>query len=236
MAETIADKIILFNSTVDFKGKLPNGISIMNPFKESKTALSISNEFYRKFYSDDNKRTLILGINPGRLGAGVTGIPFTDTKRLEEYCDMSFPDLHSHEPSSVFIYDMINSYGGPRAFYNRFYINSVCPLGFVIQKANGKSVNYNYYDTKELQSKVEPFIIKNIKHQIDIGMNTQECFILGTGKNYSYFSKLNEKHTFFEKVTALEHPRYVIQYKSKFKGTYIDKYIKLLDQNRSDDR
>ena len=200
----------------------------MNPFKESETALKISSQFYRKYYSDNVKRTLILGINPGRLGAGVTGIPFTDTKRLEEFCGMSFPNLHSHEPSSVFIYELISAYGGPEKFYQQFYINSVCPLGFLIRKANGKNVNYNYYDKKELQEKVEPFIIENIKHQISIGMHTDECYVLGTGKNYKYFESLNRIHGFFQKVTALEHPRYIIQYKSKSKSSYIEKFLELL--------
>ena len=86
MPETIADKIIKFNSTIEYTGKLPPRISVMNPFKESDTALKVSNQFYKKYYSDTNKRTLILGINPGRLGAGITGIPFTDTKRLKEPC------------------------------------------------------------------------------------------------------------------------------------------------------
>ncbi len=31
-------------------------------------------------------RYLILGINPGRFGGGITGIPFTDPIRLQNIC------------------------------------------------------------------------------------------------------------------------------------------------------
>jgi hypothetical protein len=36
---------------------------------------------------------------------------------------------------------------------------------------------------------------------------------------------LNKEHGFFNKVIALEHPRYIIQYKSKQMQEYIVKYI-----------
>ena len=30
--------------------------------------------FYSKYYSDSNERILVLGINPGRFGSGITGM------------------------------------------------------------------------------------------------------------------------------------------------------------------
>ncbi len=84
--KTFADRVIEFNQSLDFKGELPEGISIMNPFRGSDAILSVSSAFYKKFYNDPNPRHLILGINPGRFGGGVTGIPFTDTKRLTNEC------------------------------------------------------------------------------------------------------------------------------------------------------
>ncbi len=83
---TFAQKVIQFNNQLDFKGTLPPGINIMNPYKENGQASRIMNEFYTKYYNDDNKRHLILGINPGRFGSGVTGVAFTDSKRLKSVC------------------------------------------------------------------------------------------------------------------------------------------------------
>jgi len=223
--KTFADKIISFNKKIVFEGSLPKNISIMNPFKENEEALEISSKFYKKFYDDFEKRFLILGINPGRFGAGVTGVPFTDTKRLMDECGLQFSGKSTHEPSATFIYEMINAFGGTQKFYSKFYIHSICPLGFTITNGKGKEVNYNYYDSKELTDAVYDFIIENIKKQIGFGVSTDICFCFGTGKNEQFLKKINEEFYFFKKIIALEHPRYIMQYKSKSKPDYIDKYL-----------
>lgn len=223
--KNFADKIISFNKNIVFEGSLPKNISIMNPFKENKEAVLISTKFYKKFYSDTNKRHLILGINPGRFGAGVTGVPFTDTKRLLDECGLKFGGKPTHEPSATFVYEMINAYGGVQKFYAKFYIHSVCPLGFTIINGKGKEINYNYYDSKELTNSVYDFIIENIKNQISLGINTDVCFCFGTGKNVNFLRKINEEFHFFKKIVPLEHPRFIMQYKSKSKQFYLDKYL-----------
>ena len=169
---TFADKVIQFNKQLDFKGDLPPGISIMNPFKENPQVNILMEQFYKKFYNDDNKRHIILGINPGRFGGGVTGIPFTDSKRLKSVCDINYDGKETHEPSSVFVYDVIEAFGGAAKFYKHFYINSICPLGFTATGQNGKEINYNYYDSKALTAAVYDFIIENIKKQIALGIDT----------------------------------------------------------------
>ncbi|MCW3091298.1 MAG: glycosylase family protein [Ferruginibacter sp.] len=223
--ETFAEKVIAFNSELDFTGSLPAGISMMNPFKEDKTILPLSAEFYKKYYHDHRPRHIILGINPGRFGGGVTGIPFTDTKRLKEKCHISYHGKETHEPSSVFVYEAIDAYGGAEAFYRNFYINSICPLGFTATGINRKEINHNYYDSKELTAAVYDFIIQSIQKQINFGVKTDICFCFGNGKNEKFLRALNEEKNFFQKIIALEHPRFIMQYKSKTKQLYIDKYV-----------
>lgn len=202
----------------------------MNPFKENENAMRISSEFYKKFYNDFNKRHIIFGINPGRFGAGITGVPFTDTKRLLSECGIEFSGIKTHEPSATFVYNVINHFGNAKNFYARFYIQSLCPLGFTIINEKGKEINYNYYDSKELADLMYDFIISNIKKQIRIGVNTDVCFLFGTGKNEKFFRKINDEFHFFKKIIPLEHPRYIMQYKSKSKQMYIDKYLKAFDE------
>jgi hypothetical protein len=223
---TLAERIIEFNRTLDFKGELPQGINIMNPFKGNGDILTVSSTFYRKYYNDNNPRHLILGINPGRFGAGVTGIPFTDTKRLTNACGLSYSGKETHEPSSVFVYEVIEAYGGVEKFYHDFYINSISPLGFTISDEKGNEKNYNYYDSKELTEKMFPFMVDNISKQIALGMKTDICFCFGTGKNEKFLRLLNDQYGFFKSIVALEHPRFVMQYKAKSKPAYIEKYIK----------
>ena len=228
--ETFADKVIAFNKNLHLEARLPEGIRVMNPFTENPEALSTSSAFYRKFYNDNRKRHILLGINPGRFGAGVTGIPFTDTKRLAEKCGLHIDGIHTHEPSSVFVYEMIDAYGGVKSFFKDFYINSPSPLGFVITNKKGKEVNYNYYDSKALQDAVEPFIMESVRAHISKGIHTDVAFVMGSGKNYKYLTRLNEKEHFFERLIPLEHPRYIMQYRSKHKDQYIDKYMQAFRQ------
>src|SRR5580698_2224499 len=133
----------------------------MNPFKENPDVNTLMEQFYKKFYNDDLRRHLILGINPGRFGGGVTGIPFTDSKRLQSACGISYSGRETHEPSSVFVYETIDAFGGAEKFYKSFYINSICPLGFTSMQENGREVNHNYYDSKELTAAVYDFIMES---------------------------------------------------------------------------
>lgn len=212
-------------ANVHFEGRLPDGIGIMNPYRESADIRLICESFYRKYYNDHKPRTLILGINPGRLGAGATGIPFTDTKRLNCHCGIIWEKFSTHEPSSVFMYTMIDAYGGPEKFYGDFYINSVFPLCFVKSEAGKKAVNYNYYDSPALEQAVRPLILQNLQKQIEIAGKNEICFCLGSGKNYKYLADLNDKFHFFNRIIPLEHPRFIMQYKLRSMDLYIADYI-----------
>lgn len=218
----------LFNLKFD-KSILPADFKVMNPYNESisEEITQAIKAFYGKYYKDHKRRRLILGINPGRLGAGSTGIPFTDTKRLDQYCGISLSSVYTHEPSSVFMYNMMDAYGGHEQFYKDFYITSTVPLGFISVKG-GKEININYYDNKLLENALESYIVENLLFQLSFGIKSQEVYCLGTGKNFAYLQKLNEKHRIFGKITPLEHPRYIMQYKAKQLPDYIDKYLRIL--------
>lgn len=227
---TFAEKVIEFNSNLQLEASLPPGIGVMNPFRENEFAMRISSAFYRKYYIDSKKRNIILGINPGRLGAGVTGVPFTDTKRMESECGIPVTEVSTHEPSSVFVYKFIAAYGGVEAFYRDFYINSVSPLGFLKHRDNGKHVNYNYYDSAKLRNAVTPFICDTLEKQLRFGINRKIAFSLGSGKNFDFLNALNSEKGYFEKIIPLEHPRYIMQYKSKFQDDYIQKFVALFNE------
>ena len=71
---------------------------------------------------------------------------------------------------------------------------------------------------------VKDFMIESLKKHISLGLDTDEVFILGK-KNADFIKKLNKEAHLFDKMTVLEHPRYIQQYKSKEKQLYIDKYL-----------
>lgn len=226
-ALTIGQRIIAFNKSLQYTGKLPEGFAVLNPYLDNPETLQVMTSFYDKYYNDEEPRKFIIGINPSRHGAGVTGVPFTDTKHLENDCGIPMLSARTHEVSSVFVYDMIAQYGGVAAFYKDYYINSPFPLAIVRKNAQGNWLNANYYDDPELFALTREYMIETLKKHIALGLDTNEVYILGK-KNATFLEKLNKEASLFKKMVVLEHPRYIEQYKSKEKQLYIDKFITLL--------
>lgn len=224
MAKTFADKVIQFNETLHYSGKLPKGFQVLNPYMDNPETMEVMRKFYYKYYNDNVKRKFIIGINPSRHGAGVTGVPFTDTKRLESVCGIKMKSAYTHEVSSVFLYDMIAEYGGAAAFYSNFYINSPFPLAIVRETKDGKWLNANYYDDPTLFKMVKDFMIESLKQHLSIGLYSSEVYVLGK-KNADFIQILNKEAELFKRISVLEHPRFIQQYKSKEKQHYIEKYI-----------
>jgi hypothetical protein len=126
--KTWADNLFHFYTNLQLFD-LPDDIKWLYPQKD-KAVQNILKDFLNKYYGDSYKRTLLLGINPGRHGAGITGINFTASKQLREDCRVQNP-FKGSELSAEFIYKVIHAYGRVQKFYGDFFIGSVCPLGFV---------------------------------------------------------------------------------------------------------
>jgi len=214
----LAESIINFYRSLD-PPRLPKGIDILFPQK-SEEVMKVVKTFFYKFYNDTHPRRLIFGINPGRFGAGTTGINFTAPKQLKEMCGIDHCFKSQTELSAEFIYESIQAFGGIKNFYENYFITSVSPLGFV---TNG--LNLNYYDDKNLQQAVTPFIISSIQKQIALGFKTDFCICIGGDKNLKFFSSLNKEYKFFDEIVPLPHPRFIMQYRRKQKENYIQQYL-----------
>jgi hypothetical protein len=221
-SSTWAEHLFSFYSRLAPPEKLPGNIEWLYPQKDPEV-MTIVAQFLHKFYNDANPRRLLLGINPGRFGAGVTGVNFTAPRQLAEQCGIAHAFKNQTELSAEFIYAMINAYGGTEKFYSTFFIGSVCPLGFV---QNGK--NLNYYDDKELLKTVEPFIINSIETLLDFRVDREVCFSIGGEKNYKYLISLNKRFEWFENIVALPHPRFIMQYRRKKIEQFIQQYLQLI--------
>lgn len=217
-----ADKILAFYKELNPDFRLEKGIEIMNPFTDPR-GWSYTTQFYQRFYSDNKKRKLVFGINPGRFGAGITGVPFTDPIRLANVCaiDNDFPK--KAELSSIFVYDVVERYGGPQAFFGDVFITALSPLGYTL---HGK--NLNYYDDPQLLRDTEPFIIDCIRKQISMLHSEPVAYCLGEGTNFKIFNRLNERFRFFEQIIPLPHPRWIMQYRRKQMDEFAERYVSRL--------
>ncbi len=214
---TFGQNVIKFYNDLTEPKDLPEGVEVLFPFKkdEVKKAIRI---FNKSFFDDNNPRTFLIGINPGRLGGGVTGIPFTDPLRLESTLGSCNTFDKKRELSSDFIYQMIEHLGGVNSFYSQFYFTSVSPVGFVKE---GK--NLNYYDIPALEDAWEGYMVKHFNEQISFGAN-KVAFSLCQCKNIAFLKKFNAKHKFFDEIRPLPHPRWVMQYRLKRLPEFLDLY------------
>jgi hypothetical protein len=198
-----------------------NGVEIINPYGKEDVR-KITAKFFEKFYNDNEKRIFVFGINPGRFGGGVTGISFTDPIALKKYCGIENSLGERRELSSKFVYSVINEFGGASKFFAKFFLGAVFPLAIV---KDGK--NYNYYDSKILFETLKSYLLYSLEKQFELGAEKSVIISLGK-KNADYIVKLNEKAKLFDKIVYLEHPRYIMQYKSKQADFYIEKYLRTL--------
>jgi hypothetical protein len=219
---TWAENLFNYYTNLNPPSLLPEDIQWLYP-QQQKEIKNILWQFLKKFYSDKQKRTLVLGINPGRYGAGITGVNFTAPKQLKEFCGIDHSSKNS-ELSAEFIYQVILKDGGVKEFYQKFFIGSVCPLGFV---QHGK--NLNYYDSKELLKTIEPFIVQSIQQLASFNFQKDKCFCVGGEKNCRYLVKLNERYHWFKEIVPLPHPRFIMQYKRKYLQDYIQLYLEVLN-------
>lgn len=227
---TRAEAILHWYDQLELKVQLPEHIRELNPYidmpKGTRNALET---YYHRFYGDEKPRELILGINPGRLGAGTTGIPFTDTPALASI-GIENPDLKTTETSADFVWKVVEAYGGADAFFGKFFIGAVSPLGFIQLNNKGNWVNFNYYDEASVFEMLTPFIVEQLHIQKELVGNPDRVFLFGTGQNAKAMHKLNDQHGFFKEIIALEHPRFIMQYRRKRLDEFVERFVGVLKQ------
>lgn len=230
--KTFSDNVLEFNEWLaNTSLELFDNYSISNPFngKNRIQIKEITNAFYKKYYNDHNKRYLILGSSPARKGTATTGIPFEDASHLYKETGIMIDNFYINKSSSNFLYDVMEQYGGCQRFYKDFFMSFVCPLGIVNVNSKGNLVNANYYENKKLEKASHNFIVDSLKKQIALGIDTSICYCIGSGENFKFLTKINEEYHFFDKIISLEHPRFIMQYNSKDRNKYLDKYLSALN-------
>jgi hypothetical protein len=220
-----AEQLLHFLSTFPLPTTLPTGVEAQSPFRMP-AVYDLLSQFAHKFYLDGPPRVAVLGINPGRLGMGRTGVAFTDPTALAEFCSIA-NDLPRQRPetSTQFVYKFIMEMGGPAAFYTHFYLASVYPL--VLLKGG---LNHNYYDSPALTKSLWPDMLLSLRQQVEeLGLRRDVAVSLGR-RNGLFFQRLNDELGLFDKIIVLDHPRYLMQYKSRNTDANVAHYVETLGQ------
>lgn len=83
--------------------------------------------YYQRMYTSKKQRIVLCGINPGKNGAGKTGIPFIDFKGASQL----LPEVNetSSENSAQFILSVIDEIG-VQEYHNLVYMTNISWYGF----------------------------------------------------------------------------------------------------------
>jgi hypothetical protein len=223
--ETFGEQVVDFYKKLNATFYVADGVDVMKPYNNPQIA-SYAEQFYRKYYNDNIPRTFIISINPRKYGGGITGVPLTDAVKLEINCGIANHLPKMTDSSSEFMYSVIENYGGVDAFYKKFYVTDLSPLGFVSH--GGSTVNY--YDSKTLSNVLPPLMAEWLKTQLNFGSERGRCICLGAYDNLDYLKRLNNQYNFFNRIDVLEHPQYIMEKHGVMANQFVEQYIDVLNQ------
>jgi hypothetical protein len=214
------DKIIHlhYNFYTNFKNNLEvkdileqEKITVLNGFNKN---LELVHRYYQKVYSTEANRVVLCGINPGKNGAGRTGIPFLDFRAVS---DIGQDD---REQSAQFILSIINEIGS-ELFYRNVYMTNISWFGFT---KDGN--NLNYYD---LPSPLPNFTDSFIE-EMDI---VQPIVIVPLSKEVEQTLQqmTNNGRLRYPLAERLPHPYYcsIGKRATKYKQIYVKKITNLIN-------
>lgn len=173
----------------------------------------IVDAFWDRYYAQAVPRSVICGLNPGRFGAGKTGIPFLDFQSLSQL--MPGVDRQDSEKSAAFFYKVIQAYGSD-AFFRHFYVTNVASVGFL---CDGRNLNY-----PDLPKAALAIVEANFCEEMKIVKPT--CLIsLGTAVQHTARKLLSLD---VDCTLRLPHPAWVATYRSREMEKWVDEYVKAL--------
>jgi len=171
----------------------------------------VMDDFWRRFYPEELPRHVICGLNPGRFGAGLTGVPFTDFQTLSRW--MPSVERQDTEPSAQFFAQVVAAVG-VEAFFRRFYVTNVSAVGYV---KDGRNLNYHDLPAGALEVVERRFV-----EEMEI-VRPQQIIALGRQVERS-IKRLMPNVV----VSYLPHPAWVSTYRKAAQHDWIERYLRVL--------
>jgi len=151
-------------------------------------------QFEKKFYANAYPKVVLCGINPGRLGAGKTGIPFIDFASLSKM--MPGIDRNDSERSASFFFDIVQSIG-VETFYRHFYVTNISWLGY---QHHNKNVNYD-----QLPEAAKAFVYRIFRWEME---HVKPVKIISLGAVVHDTVRASFADTDIDVSQSLPHPNY----------------------------
>lgn len=209
-----------FGSFESFKEKfgselLSNNVNILSDFLDNKQNII---QFHERYIKNSKPKIVLCGINPGRFGAGLTGIPFIDFNSLGKM--LPFVESITSEKSAGFFFSVIQEFGIVE-FYKNFHVTNLSWYGFC--KCN-KGSNVNYYD---LRTDIQRYLIDIFVREIEY-INPEVIIPLST-QVYHELRALKESGEIKAEIgPRLNHPSWITTYRSRELSHWRNQYISVL--------
>lgn len=179
--------------------------------------------FYQKYYADKQGRHFIFGINPGRFGAGLTGVPFTDPLRLETECG-----IENKLPKSGALFPDFCL-----AIYSWLWWNSdFCPI-FLHHFAIALGLCAQWREYPRLLRRPATCPQRRAVYCVEPADATAispleiRPFASVKARIMPILKKLNEREGFFREIIR-PHPRWIMQYRRKRVEEFVERYVGVL--------
>jgi uracil-DNA glycosylase len=190
--------------------------SSIEVIKKNDDILRSQKLFDETYYSNDFPKIVLCGINPGKDGAGVTGVPFVDERTLDERLSDNNIKTNKTEPSAQFFNKIVDHFGA-ETFYKYFYVTNISWFGFT---KNGN--NFNYY---KLSDSAQEYISKAFMCEMTL-INPTTIVPLGEQVEKSLTRVFSDSMIKVE--NRLMHPRGCVS-GTKRKAQCLNDYINLLE-------
>ena len=167
-----------------------NNVQFLDGFQANKEYVL---KFYQRFYPDQFPKVVLCGINPGKLGAGKTGIPFMDFNSLSQiFNDIKRKDT---ERSAKFIFEVIKYFGIDK-FFENFYITNFSFMGF---KKNSNNLNYYELPQSAVKTISEYFIyeMRIVKPMYIIALSEVVLCSINSIPNFEKVNKNRLPHPYY---------------------------------------
>ncbi|MGG4490927.1 uracil-DNA glycosylase family protein [Metabacillus idriensis] len=187
-------------------------ITILDGFHQN---LGLVKKYYETMYKLQDERIVLCGINPGRNGAGKTGIPFIDFRGASHVLSDVFND--DWERSAQFILSIIKEVG-IEDFHKRVYMTNLSWFGF---KKDGKKLNYYKLPHHLANAFTESFI-----NEMDI-VNPKVIIPLSKEVEKTLEHMVRTKKLNYPVAPRLPHPYYcsIGENTGKYKKEYLNAII-----------
>jgi hypothetical protein len=192
-------------------------VKILSSFLVNKSNII---EFHKKYVEPNAPKIVICGINPGRNGAGLTGIPFIDFASLSQM----LPDIKQNdwEQSAKFFFSVIQEFG-IETFYKNFHVTNISWFGF---SRIDKQKNVNYFE-KDISTEIAIYLIDKFVEEMEL---INPDYIIPLSKTVFYeLESLKKRNKIKAEIgICLNHPSWVTTYRSKDLSKWKQKYVDIL--------